>query len=66
MGKKQDSGESDASRQRASRKYVVGRPTRDVQTSDDCRNPKTLDRDHGTEVAVAKVLWIATASEREV
>ena len=63
MGKKQDNAGLDSTR-RAAHPDVPSRGG-DVEMTPDPRNPKTLDRDHGTEIAVAKVLWIATTSERE-
>jgi hypothetical protein len=63
MGKKQDNGRRDANRTGA--RQDVPSPVGDAQINADLRNPKTLDRVHGTEVAVARVLWIATSAERE-
>jgi hypothetical protein len=40
--------------------------SREMPVNDDVRNPKTLDRDHGAEVSLARQgMWIATPRERE-
>jgi hypothetical protein len=38
--------------------------SREPQMNGDARNPKTLDRDHGAEIPLARRGWVATTSER--